>query len=84
MTGFLMRLKQRKLVQWSLAYIAFAFALIQVIDVVSDSYDWPHLVMHLVFGVLVLGFIVMLVLAWYHGERGAQHVSGPELLLIAL
>ncbi|HET9819202.1 MAG TPA: hypothetical protein VFP92_08565, partial [Rhodanobacteraceae bacterium] len=47
-------------------------------------YDWPHLVMHLVFGVLVLGFIVMLVLAWYHGERGAQHVSGPELLLIAL
>ncbi|HET7300178.1 MAG TPA: hypothetical protein VFJ01_05945 [Oleiagrimonas sp.] len=27
---------------------------------------------------------MMLVLAWYHGERGMQHVSGPELLLIAL
>ncbi|HKT41247.1 MAG TPA: hypothetical protein VJQ86_02730, partial [Rhodanobacteraceae bacterium] len=33
---------------------------------------------------LVLGFVVALVLAWYHGERGAQRVSGPELLLIAL
>lgn len=84
MDDFLQRLRQRKLVQWTLAYIALAFALIQVVDVVADSYDWPHLVMHLVFGVLVLGLVVALVLAWYHGERGAQHVSGPELLLIAL
>jgi TolB-like protein/tetratricopeptide (TPR) repeat protein len=83
-TGFFTRLKQRKLVQWALAYIAAAFALIQVIDVVADSYDWPHVVMHLVFGALALGFVVVLVLAWYHGERGAQRVSGPELLLIAL
>jgi membrane protein DedA with SNARE-associated domain len=83
MVEFLQRLKQRKLVQWAIAYIAFAFALIQVVDVVADSYDWPHLVMHLVFGVLVLGFVVMLLLAWYHGERGAQRISGPELLLIA-
>jgi TolB-like protein/Tfp pilus assembly protein PilF len=81
---FLARLRQRKLVQWTLAYVAAAFALIQVIDVASDSYDWPHLVMHLVFGALALGFVVALVLAWYHGERGAQRVSGPELLLIAL
>jgi TolB-like protein/Flp pilus assembly protein TadD len=81
---FLARLKQRKLVQWAIAYVAFAFALIQVVDVVADSYDWPHLVMHLVFGVLVVGFVVALVLAWYHGERGAQRISGPELLLIAL
>jgi hypothetical protein len=79
MVEFLQRLKQRKLVQWAIAYIAFAFALIQVVDVVVDSYDWPHLV----FGVLVLGFVVMLLLAWYHGERGAQRISGPELLLIA-
>ncbi|HEX5959641.1 MAG TPA: hypothetical protein VFY97_00155 [Rhodanobacteraceae bacterium] len=84
MPGFLQRLKQRKLVRWALAYIAAAFALIQVIDVVADSYGWPHLVMHLVFGVLVVGFVVVLVLAWYHGEKGVQHVSGPELLLIAL
>ncbi|MGN6728633.1 MAG: tetratricopeptide repeat protein [Rhodanobacteraceae bacterium] len=26
----------------------------------------------------------MLVLAWYHGERGAQRVSGTELLIVAL
>ncbi|MGH8164423.1 MAG: tetratricopeptide repeat protein, partial [Rhodanobacteraceae bacterium] len=32
----------------------------------------------------MLGFIVALMLAWYHGERGVQRISGPELLLIAL
>jgi TolB-like protein/Tfp pilus assembly protein PilF len=84
MTEFLVRLKQRKLVQWAVAYIAFAFALIQVLDVVAGSYDWPHSAMHIVFGLLALGFVVMLVLAWYHGEKGRQRVSGAELLLIAL
>ncbi|HET9835503.1 MAG TPA: tetratricopeptide repeat protein, partial [Rhodanobacteraceae bacterium] len=77
-------LRQRKLVQWAIAYGAFAFALIQVLDVMAGSYHWPDHVMHIVFGLLVLGFIVALILAWYHGERGAQRISGPELLLIAL
>src|SRR5690348_13143657 len=40
--------------------------------------------MHVVFGLIALGFVIALVLAWYHGERGAQRVSGAELLLIAL
>jgi adenylate cyclase len=78
------RLRQRKLMQWALAYIAFAVALIQVLDVVAGSYDWPHGVMHIVFGLVALGFVVALVLAWYHGEQGRQRISGPELLLIAL
>ena len=77
-------LRQRKLVQWAIAYGAFAFALIQVFDVVAGSYHWPDQAMHIVFGLLALGFLVALILAWYHGERGAQRISGPELLLIAL
>ncbi|MEO7199640.1 MAG: hypothetical protein ABIY56_05420 [Dokdonella sp.] len=84
MSDFLQRLKQRKLVQWALAYGAFAFALIQVADVVAGSYHWSDGVMHLLFGLLVLGFVVSLLLAWYHGEQGRQRASGTELLLIAL
>jgi len=41
MAEFIARLKQRKLVQWALAYIAFAFALIQVLDVVAQRFGWP-------------------------------------------
>ncbi|HET7161962.1 MAG TPA: tetratricopeptide repeat protein [Rhodanobacteraceae bacterium] len=84
MSDFWERLKQRKLVQWALAYLAGAWALLQVLEMASGSYGWPALVMRLAFGVAVLGFIVVLVLAWYHGERGVQKVSGTELLLLAL
>jgi len=31
-TEFIARLKQRKLVQWALAYVAFSFALLQGVD----------------------------------------------------
>src|SRR6185437_3711198 len=34
-TAFIARLKQRKLVQWALAYVAAAWALVQVADVVA-------------------------------------------------
>ncbi|MBS0569877.1 MAG: tetratricopeptide repeat protein [Proteobacteria bacterium] len=84
MTDFLDRLKQRKLVQWALAYLAAAWVLLQVLGLAADSYDWPHAIMRIAFGVIALGFVVTLLLAWYHGERGAQRVSGAELLLIAL
>ncbi|MGH8115262.1 MAG: hypothetical protein ACREPS_09465, partial [Rhodanobacteraceae bacterium] len=84
MNEFLARLKQHKLVQWALVYIAAAFSLIQVVDVVVQRFGWADLAEKLIILALVVGFFVALVLAWYHGERGAQRVSGPELLLIAL
>jgi TolB-like protein/Tfp pilus assembly protein PilF len=84
MSDFLQRLKQRKLVQWALAYIAAAFALIQVVDVVAQRFDWPDRAEKLIILALAVGFFVVLVLAWYHGEKGRQRVSGAELLLIAL
>jgi TolB-like protein/Tfp pilus assembly protein PilF len=82
--GFWLRLKQRKLVQWSAAYIAGSFALIQVLDVVAQRFGWPGRVEKLVILGLAVGFFVTLVLAWYHGDRGAQRVGGTELLIIAL
>lgn len=84
MTAFLARLKQRKLVQWALAYIAFAFALLQGVDIVAQRFAWPDLIERILILALALGFLVALVLAWYHGERGAQKVTGIELLLLAL
>ena len=39
MNEFIAHLKQRKLVQWALAYIAFA--LLQGMDVVAHQFGWP-------------------------------------------
>jgi TolB-like protein/Flp pilus assembly protein TadD len=84
MSEFLQRLKQRKLVQWTVAYVAAAFALLQGIDIVAQRFGWPEQTMRLVIITLSVGLFVTLVLAWYHGERGAQHVTGTELLILAL
>src|SRR5215475_9533438 len=84
MADLLARLRERKLVQWSLAYIAAAFALIQVCDVVAQRFGWPDLIERAFIVALAIGFFVALVLAWYHGERGAQRVTSTELLILAL
>ncbi len=84
MNEFLQRLKQRKLVQWTLAYVAAAFALLQGVDIVAQRFGWPEQTMRFVIIALSVGFFVTLVLAWYHGERGAQRVTGTELLILAL
>jgi TolB-like protein len=84
MTQLLERLRQRKVVQWSLAYAAFAFALLQGLDIVAQQFGWPDGVRRGITIALAIGFFVTLVLAWYHGERGVQRVDGTELLILAL
>ena len=84
MHEFFRRLKQRKLVQWTLGYVAAAFAVLQGIDIVAQRFGWPEQTMRFVIIALSVGLFVTLVLAWYHGERGAQRVTGTELLILAL
>src|SRR4051794_24071305 len=84
MSELFRRLKERKLVQWALAYVAGAFALLQGIDIVAQRFGWPEQTMRFVIIALSIGFFVTLVLAWYHGERGAQRVNGTELVILAL
>lgn len=84
MNEFLQRLKQRKLVQWTVAYIAAVFALLQGIDIVAQRFSWPDWIERALIIASCIGFFVVVVLAWYHGERGAQKVTGTELLILAL
>jgi 4-amino-4-deoxy-L-arabinose transferase-like glycosyltransferase len=84
MPEFFQRLKERKLVQWIVAYVAAAFALLQGIDIVANRFDLPSQTIRLVILAMIVGFFVTLVLAWYHGERGAQKLTGTELLILAL
>src|SRR5215510_5171314 len=84
MNEFLQRLKQRKLVQWAIAYVVAAFALLQGIDIVAQQFGWPEAVRRGITLAMVVGFFVTLVLSWYHVERGALRFTGTELLIIAL
>ena len=80
--ALLERLRQRKLVQWALAYLAGAWLLLQVLDLFSDAFGWSVSIQQIAIVLLGIGFFAALVLAWYHGEKGHQRVSGPELLML--
>ncbi|HEY1583946.1 MAG TPA: tetratricopeptide repeat protein [Chthoniobacterales bacterium] len=84
MSEFFRRLKERKLVQWAVAYVAAAFALLQGIDIVASRFGWPDWIERALIIASCIGFFVIVVLAWYHGERGAQRVSSTELVILAL
>jgi len=83
MTGAWQELKRRKIVQWSLAYAAAAWVAVEVMDVLGDIFGLPVALQRAAVIALAFGLIVTIVLAWYHGEKGRQRVSGPELLIVA-
>jgi phage shock protein PspC (stress-responsive transcriptional regulator) len=83
MTSLLARLRERKLVQWALAYLAGAWLVLQVVDVLGQNFDWSRTFFRSATVLLTVGFLAALVIAWYHGERGRQRVNGVELLMLS-
>ena len=83
MASLLQRLKERKLFQWSLAYLAGAWLVFQGIEVLAEPWNLSQSIIRAIHVLLGIGFALVLVLAWYHGERGRQRASGPELLMVA-
>jgi adenylate cyclase len=78
------RLRRRKVVQWSVAYVAAAWAVLQGLEFLADLYGWPLQVLRLITLGLAVGLPIVLVLAWYHGDRGEQRMRGTELAIISL
>ena len=77
-------LRKRKVAQWVLGYTALAWALLQGIDLLSDTYSWSAVPRRVGVALAVLGFFVTLIVAWYQGERGVQKVTRLEVVLIAV
>ena len=78
------RLRRRKVVQWGLVYVAGAWGFLQGLEYVSDAFHWPEQLRQIALLALLIGLPVVLVLAWYHGDRGEQRVGGAELTIITL
>ena len=52
-------LKQRKVVQWGIAYAAAAFALLQGVDIIAQQFGWPEGLQRGIALAMVLGFFVL-------------------------
>ena len=82
--SFWTRLPRSKVVVWAVVYVVLSVLLDSWLDVAVDGFDWPDVTRGLVDLVLLLGFPIVLVLAWYHGDRGRQRVTASEGALIAV
>jgi TolB-like protein len=79
------RIKRHKVVEWTLAYLAFGYALLHGVQMLRETFEWPLLIPRLTVFVLLVGVPVAVTLAWYHGHRAQHRISGAELsILIAL
>ena len=78
------KLRRRQVVQWGLAYSAGAWGLLEGIGFTADAFAWPNEIKQIALLLLLVGLPIVLVLAWYHGDRGEQRVSRVELTILTL
>lgn len=78
------RIKDHKLLQWSIGYAGAALAIADGQDMMARAFGWPDIVAQVLLIILVLGFPVVLVFAWYQGHRGLDRFSAGELTIISL
>jgi len=77
------RLRKRKLVHWAVAYLAAAWLVLQLLDLLADTYPSAAGIPRIALPLLAVGFLAALVVAWYHGEKGSQRVGGMEIMMLA-
>lgn len=76
------KLQRRKVVQWGIAYGLFAWGLLQGLEYLTDTFGWPTLLQQLATLAFLIGLPIVLVIAWYHGDRGEQQVHAAEFLIL--
>jgi hypothetical protein len=78
------RLRRRKVVQWGIAYVAGAWGLLQGLAYVSATFAWPHQLQQAATLLLLIGLPIVLVLAWYHGDRGERQITRAEFTILTV
>src|SRR3974390_1293077 len=78
------RIKEHKIIQWAVGYLAAALALTHAEELVARAFDWPEFISRALIVVLALGLPIAITLAWYHGHRSSRHVTGAEASILAV
>lgn len=82
--GIWQKLHRRRVVQWGVAYVAGAWGFLQGFEYVSEAFGWPGQLRQVAIFTALVGLPIVLLIAWYHGERGKQRVTVTEVVMVAL
>jgi TolB-like protein len=79
LTTFLRRVRDRRVIPWTLAYLAGAWIALEAVSFMVSEFNWPGaLVPFLAIG-LGFGTLFTITIAWCHGEAGWQRVTRREV-----
>ncbi|HTW75926.1 MAG TPA: hypothetical protein VMD56_13510 [Steroidobacteraceae bacterium] len=81
--GLWAKIRRHKVVEWTLAYAAFGYALLHGVEIVGSAFDWSAAVARFTVFVLLLGIPVAGTLAYYQGHRAQHRVSRIEISILA-
>ena len=78
------KLRQRKVVQWGIAYVAAGWGLLQGLAYVGTAFHWSDQLQRIAIVAFFVGLPIALVVAWYHGDRGHQRIGGREFAILTV
>lgn len=84
MNPLLRQLAERKVGQWALAYVGAAWMILEFVNLIGQTWGLSPRVEQGLQIALLFGLPVTILLAWFHGEKGRQRVTGAELVTFAV
>lgn len=78
------QIARRRVIPIVVVYAGAAWVVAEASQFLVDNYDVPRTFLDAVVYLLVVGFPTAIVIAWYHGERGAQRPTRIEAALLAV
>ena len=81
MSDFLETLKERKLVQWALGYLAVAFGALQLMDALAEPLGLSPEAQRVIVAGLAAGLVVVVLAAWFGAESAPR--SKRRVILLA-
>lgn len=81
--SFFEELKERHLYRVAVIYAATGWLLLQIADIVGESFEWPQWLMQGLIFVVLLGFPVTLLVFWMLGDKhgdgdGTEHAASSD------
>ncbi len=77
------RIRQHRIAQWTVGYVAVAYSIQHAVILTSESYEWPNIIARVSMTLLALGLPIAMTLAWYHGDRTPRRISSGELAVVS-
>ncbi|MDE0898877.1 MAG: hypothetical protein OSA81_07660 [Longimicrobiales bacterium] len=58
--------------------------ILEIVDMLDEQYEWPDWVFSVSFFTAIGGVTEVVILAWFHGEKGKQEMSILEWVLVSV